>query len=182
VFGVLMVVAFLMRNLVHSSQGRAIISIREDEIAAKTMGIDVAQVRRWPLPLGRSLPAGGRVVCPSVRFPAPSTFNVIKGFDPLIIIVFGGWAVSRHDSGVIRLCRHDRGSARGAAKDMDPSWRLVIYAIMLLAMMLLRQQGLLGRTEWLWLRAPLPPARDIPVPDRSSPDGSSPSARKEGQA
>jgi branched-chain amino acid transport system permease protein len=45
-------------------------------------------------------------------------------------------------------------------------WRFVIYPVLLLVVMLLRQQGLLGTNEWGWLRAPLPPERDIPVPAR----------------
>ncbi len=184
VFGVLVVVTFLMRNLVHSSQGRAIISIREDEIAAKTMGIDVAQVKAVAFTIGAFFAGlAGGLYAHLYGFLHPSTFNVIKGFDPLIIIVFGGLGSI---TGTILASFVFAGMIEGLRvalpKDMDPSWRFVIYAIMLLAMMLLRQQGLLGRTEWLWLRAPLPPARDIPVPDRSSPDGSSPSARKEGQA
>jgi hypothetical protein len=39
---------------------------------------------------------------------------------------------------------------------------------LLLLIMLLRPQGLLGTKEWGWLRAPLPPIRDIPTPDRVS--------------
>jgi len=50
-------------------------------------------------------------------------------------------------------------------------WRFVIYPIILLLVMLLRQQGLMGTNEWGWLRAPLPPERDIPVPDRTAPKG-----------
>jgi len=46
-------------------------------------------------------------------------------------------------------------------------WRFVIYPIILLLIMLLRPQGLMGTAEWGWLRAPLPPERDIPVPNHS---------------
>jgi branched-chain amino acid transport system permease protein len=38
-------------------------------------------------------------------------------------------------------------------------WRFVIYPIILLLIMLLRQQGLLGTAEWGWLRPPAPPRR-----------------------
>jgi len=37
--------------------------------------------------------------------------------------------------------------------------------------MLLRQQGLLGTNEWGWLKAPLPPERDIPVPAQAAVEG-----------
>lgn len=184
VFGSLVVVTILMRNLVHSSQGRAIISIREDEIAAKTMGIDIAQVKAVAFTIGAFFAGlAGGLYAHLYGFLHPSTFNVIKGFDPLIIIVFGGLGSI---TGTILASFLFAGMMEGLRvllpQDMDPVWRFVFYAILLLGMMLLRQQGLLGRTEWLWLKAPLPPVRDIPVPDRSDPSGSAPSARKEGQA
>jgi branched-chain amino acid transport system permease protein len=45
VFLALILVVVIMRNLLHSSYGRAIVSVREDEIAAKAMGIDVAEYK-----------------------------------------------------------------------------------------------------------------------------------------
>ena len=39
-------------------------------------------------------------------------------------------------------------------------WRFVLYPLMLLVVMLLRQQGLLGTKEWGWFAAPRPPARE----------------------
>ncbi len=39
VFVFLLIVVGITRNLLHSSYGRAIVSVREDEIAAKAMGI-----------------------------------------------------------------------------------------------------------------------------------------------
>jgi branched-chain amino acid transport system permease protein len=38
-------------------------------------------------------------------------------------------------------------------------WRFVIYPILLLVIMLLRQEGLLGTREWGWLQAPSPSER-----------------------
>ena len=46
-----------MRNLVHSSTGRSILSVREDETAAKVMGIDVAETKLLAFVIG-SLFAG----------------------------------------------------------------------------------------------------------------------------
>ncbi len=47
----------LVRNLLHSSYGRAIVSIREDETAATAMGIDVANYKTLTFVIG-SLFAG----------------------------------------------------------------------------------------------------------------------------
>jgi len=81
----------ITRNLLHSSYGRAIVSVREDEIAAKAMGIDVAEYKILTFVIG-SLFAGlaGGLYAHINGFLHPSTFNFIKSFDPMIIIVLGG--------------------------------------------------------------------------------------------
>ncbi len=86
-----MIVVLITRNLLHSSYGRAIISVREDEIAAKAMGIDVANLqdphlRHW-LSVRR---IGGGLYAHINGFLHPNTFNFINSFDPMIVIVFGG--------------------------------------------------------------------------------------------
>ncbi len=93
VFLFLFIVVLVMRNLLHSSYGRAIVSVREDEIAAKAMGIDVAEYKILTFVIG-SLFAGlaGGLYAHINGFLHPNTFNFIKSFDPMIIIVLGGWA------------------------------------------------------------------------------------------
>lgn len=168
VFGALLIVLFIMRHLVHSSYGRAIVSVREDEIAAKTMGIDVAQLKATAFAIGAFFAGvAGGLYAHLFGFLHPSTFNFIKGFDPLIIIVFGGLGSMTGTilaSGIFALLLE---GLRVLLPQGFEDWRFVIYPIILLLIMLLRQQGLLGTTEWGWLRAPLPPERDIPVPERA---------------
>jgi branched-chain amino acid transport system permease protein len=91
VFLALFIVVIIMRNLLHSSYGRAIVSVREDEIAAKAMGVDVAEYKILSFVIG-SLFAGlaGGLYAHINGFLHPSTFNFIKSFDPMIIIVLGG--------------------------------------------------------------------------------------------
>jgi branched-chain amino acid transport system permease protein len=101
----------------------------------------------------------------------PSTFNVVKGFDPLIIIVLGGLGSM---TGTVLASFLFALMIEGLRVLLPPGfedWRFVVYPIFLLLIMLLRKQGLLGRTEWGWLRAPLPAARDIPVPECPALDG-----------
>jgi len=169
VFGALFIVVFIMRQLVHSSYGRAIISVREDEIAAKTMGIDVAQLKATAFAMGGFFAGiAGGLYAHLFGFLHPSTFNFIKGFDPLIIVVFGGLGSMTGTilaSAIFALLIE---GLRVLLPRGFEDWRFVIYPIILLLIMLLRQQGLLGTTEWGWLRAPLPPERDIPTPDRAA--------------
>lgn len=160
VFGCLVLAVVLVRNLIHSSQGRAIISVREDEMAAKTMGIDVVQMKAIAFAVGGFLAGlAGGLYAHLYGFLHPSTFNVVKGFDPLIIIVFGGLGSMTGTvvaSGLFVLVIE---ALRVVLPQGFEDWRFVIFPIMLLLVMLLRQQGLLGTREWGWLRAPLPAKR-----------------------
>jgi branched-chain amino acid transport system permease protein len=160
VFGVLVVVAVVMRNLVHSSAGRAIISVREDEIAAKAMGIDIAQHKATAFAFGAFFAGlAGGLYAHLMSFLHPSTFNVVKGFDPLIIIVFGGLGSMTGtlvaSVGFAMLIEGLRVLLPQGFED----WRFVLYPLMLLVVMLLRQQGLLGTKEWGWFAAPRPEPR-----------------------
>ena len=172
VFGALVISVVAMRNLVWSSHGRAIMSVREDEVAAKTMGIDVTQAKATAFAIGGFLAGlAGGLYAHLYSFLHPSSFYLTKGFDPLIIIVFGGLGSMTGTlvgSAVFALV------IEGLRVVLPPGfedWRFVVYPILLLLIMLLRQQGLLGTAEWGWLRAPLPPERDIPAPDRTAREG-----------
>ncbi len=168
VFGALVVSVVIMRNLIRSSQGRAVMSVREDEIAAKTMGIDVVQLKALAFAVGGFFSGlAGGLYAHLYGFLHPSTFNMIKGFDPLIIIVFGGLGSMTGTLVASVLFTLIIEGLRVVLPQGFEDWRFVIYPILLLLIMLLRQKGLLGTAEWGWLRAPLPPERDIPVPDRT---------------
>jgi len=160
VFGVLVLAMIVMRNLVHSSAGRAIVSVREDEIAAQTTGIDVAQSKAMAFAFGAFFAGvAGGLYAHLMSFLHPSTFNVVKGFDPLIIIVFGGLGSMTGtlvaSAGFAVLIEGLRVVLPQGFED----WRFVLYPLMLLLVMLLRQQGLLGTKEWGWFAAPRPQPR-----------------------
>jgi branched-chain amino acid transport system permease protein len=146
-FAFLVVTVVVMRNLLQSSTGRAIVSIRENEIAAKAMGIDTTRYKNLAFVVG-SFFAGLAGALYAHRYPTlhPTAFHFVKSFDPLIIVVFGGlgsitgtvvaafaWAISLEG---LRLL----------PQGME-LWRFVIYPLLLLLVMLLRPQGLFGGIE-----------------------------------
>jgi branched-chain amino acid transport system permease protein len=155
----LVVVLIITRNLLHSSHGRALISVREDEIAAKAMGINVAQQKTITFVLG-SLFAGlaGGLYAHINGFLHPNTFNFIKSFDPMIIIVFGGLgSVSGTVLASFTWALVLEGFLRLFLPEGFETWRFVVYPLLLLVMMLLRPQGLFGGFEFPYLRQLLPP-------------------------
>ncbi|MFO7916896.1 MAG: branched-chain amino acid ABC transporter permease [Anaerolineae bacterium] len=165
VFIALVATIVIMRNLIYSSHGRAVVSVREDEVAARTMGIRVTRWKALSFAFGGFFAGiAGGLYAHLYGFLHPSSFNVVKGFDPLIIIVFGGLGSMTGTlvaSGLFALIIE---GLRVVLPDGFEDWRFVIYPILLLLIMLLRQEGLLGTSEWGWLKAPAPPERPSATP------------------
>jgi branched-chain amino acid transport system permease protein len=155
----LLLIIVVTRNLIHSSTGRAIMSVREDETASKVMGIDVAHYKLLPFVIGSLFAGiGGGVYAHFIGFLSPGTFDFLVGFNPLIIVVFGGLGSMSGTiaasfgwifflEGLLRVILGQMGTEA-------PTWRFVLYPIALLLLMLVRPQGLLGSKEWGFFRAP----------------------------
>ena len=147
----------IMRNLIYSSTGRAIMAVREDETAGKAMGVDVAHYKLLSFVIGSLFAGlGGGIYAHYMGFLSPGTFDFIIGFNPLIIIVFGGLGSMTGTiaasfgwlfflEGLLRVLLGQLGTEA-------PTWRYVLYPITLLLLMLLRPQGLLGNIEWGFLK------------------------------
>jgi branched-chain amino acid transport system permease protein len=156
-------IIILTRNLLLSSHGRAIISIREDEIAAKAMGIDIAYFKNLTFVLG-SFYAGlaGALYAHVAGFLHPNTFNFIKSFDPMIIVVFGGLGSVTGTVGAAFLWSLVlEGFLRLWLPQGFETWRFVVYPLLLLVMMLLKPKGLFGGYEIPFIKAALPPLKII---------------------
>ncbi|HLO28205.1 MAG TPA: branched-chain amino acid ABC transporter permease [Anaerolineales bacterium] len=161
VFFFLVLVVILVRNLLRSSYGRAVISVREDEIAAKAMGIDVAEYKIIAFVLGSFLAGlAGGLYAHINGFLHPDTFNFIKSFDPMIIIVFGGLgSISGTVFAAFAWALVLEGALRIFLPQGFETWRFVVYPLLLLIVMLLRPKGIFGDFEIPFLRQVLPKAR-----------------------
>ncbi|MEW6180871.1 MAG: branched-chain amino acid ABC transporter permease [Chloroflexota bacterium] len=170
-FFFMMAVIIIMRNLIQSSTGRAIISVREDEVAAKAMGIDVAGSKLLAFVVGSFFAGiGGAVYAHFIGFLSPGTFGFLQSFNPLIIVVFGGLGSMTGTiaasfgwifflEGLLRVLLSQMGTEA-------PTWRFVLYPITLLLLMLIRPQGLLGNLEWGFLKQKDVLPREKPLADK----------------
>jgi branched-chain amino acid transport system permease protein len=154
----LILVIVIIRNFIRSSTGRATLAVREDEIAAKAMGIDVASNKLLAFVVGSFVAGiGGGIYAHYMGFLSPASFDFIAGFNPLIIVVFGGLGSMTGTiaasfgwifflEGFLRVLLGQMGTDA-------PSWRFVLYPITLLLLMLVRPKGLLGTVEWGFFKA-----------------------------
>lgn len=163
-FTFLLMIIIIMRNIVRSSTGRSILSVREDEIAARSMGIDVAGTKLMAFVIGSLFAGiGGGVYAHFIGFLSPGAFDFLVGFNPLIIVVFGGLGsmtgTVAASFGWIFFLEGMLREILGKISTDAPSWRYVLYPITLLLLMLIRPQGLLGKVEWGFLKRAVIPVR-----------------------
>ena len=159
-FFFLLLVSIIMRNLLNSSTGRTIMAVREDEIAAKAMGVDIANTKLMAFVVGSLFAGfGGAIYAHFIGFLSPGTFTFLISFNPMIIVVFGGLgSMTGTITAAFGWIFFLEGLLRVALSQMGtdaPTWRFVLYPITLLLMMLIRPQGLLGTVEWGFLKPKL---------------------------
>ena len=130
-------------NFLLSSYGRAIISIREDEIAAASNGIPVFFYKMFSFTISAFLAGiAGGLYAPFFGYLNPTMFTFLKSVDFLIIVVLGGMGSITGTIIASYVLTYLQEFLR-FLKD----YRLVIYPFILIFIMLFRPKGLLGRSE-----------------------------------
>ncbi|HLI28042.1 MAG TPA: branched-chain amino acid ABC transporter permease [Chloroflexota bacterium] len=149
-----------MLRLYDSRLGRAWVAMREDEIAAASMGIDLVQTKLLAFGLGASFAGfAGAMFASIFQFIAPSTFDfsisiivlamvILGGMGNIWGVLAGGLVVGLFDRGItaqLSVWLRDLGLALGlpwlAQVDLSRS-RLLMFGLALVLMMLLRPEGL----------------------------------------
>jgi branched-chain amino acid transport system permease protein len=136
----LVLVIIILNNLINSSPGRAIISIREDEIAANAMGINVFYFKIFAFTLSAFIAGlGGGIYAPFFGYLNPNMFNFQKSVEFLIIVVLGGMG---NITGTV-LAGFGLTYLQEILRFLK-DYRLVIYPLILVLMMLFQPAGLMG--------------------------------------
>jgi branched-chain amino acid transport system permease protein len=131
-------------NYIKSSPGRATISIREDEIAAESMGVNTTLYKVIAFIIGAATASiAGSLYGTFFSVINPSDFTFQRSVDILIIVVFGGIGsvtgtfVAAVVLGILNTSLQSFGEMR-----------MIIYALALIAIMVFRPGGLLGNKEF----------------------------------
>lgn len=147
---VLVITCFRMLKSYH---GRALLSIREDEIAAESIGINITAYKVKAF-IFSSFFAGiaGGLFAHFLAYLNPSSFTFIKSFEAIIIVILGGMG-SITGSVVAAVITTILPEALRPLQEITKiDFRMVIYSLLLIALMLTRPAGLLGQKEFydLW--------------------------------
>ena len=143
IFLIAILTIVIVYNIVNSAFGRALISIREDEIAAEAMGVNTTRYKVMAFVISSALAgAGGVLLAHFDGYLNPKSFEFIKSFEILIMIILGGLgSIVGSVLGAILLTILPE-ALRGFAQ-----YRMVIYSLLLIVLMITRPQGLLGTTD-----------------------------------
>jgi branched-chain amino acid transport system permease protein len=175
-FWILTVVALMVAlawRIKFSGWGRALRALREDEIASAAVGVDPTRykVTSFVLAAVGAGVAGGLLAMmrdgtPSVQ---PDTFNFQASFDAITMVILGGSGsvTGAMLGGIfvtlsIKAIEYGQGSSfvqdlRRHAEWLDlNALRMMLYSALLIALMILRPEGLLGERELFQSRAKRP--------------------------
>ena len=142
-FFAMVVTIFFIKNFINSSHGRACISIRENEIAAEAMGVDTTKYKVLAFTIGAAFAGvAGGLFSHYFYIAHPASFTFMKSFDILTMVVLGGMgSITGSITAAILL------TFISAALASYPEWRMVIYSLLLIVLMIYRPQGLFGNKE-----------------------------------
>src|SRR6267378_833563 len=156
----------IVYNIVHSDIGRALVSIREDELAAEAMGINTTYYKVLAFVISSALAGmAGVLFGHYTSFLSTNDFQFIRSFEIIIMIVLGGMgSLTGSVFGAIVITIMPE-LLRKLPGDFS-RYRLVVYSALLILIMLTRPQGILGTREFSlsWLkRARRRPEGDKPT-------------------
>lgn len=137
------VVIFFTYQYVHSQHGRLALSIREQEVAAELIGVNVTKEKMKSLMISAFLcSVSGGMTAFYYTYMTPNTFSAEVSNNMLSAVVFGGMGSISGPVIASAILTAIPEVLRAVAR-----WRLVIYGLLMVVVMLFRPEGLLGNRE-----------------------------------
>ena len=144
--------------LINSTYGRAFMAIRDDEIAAEAMGINLAKHKRMAFVISSFFAgiSGGLLA----MFQATVSANIFKAamtYEILLIVVIGGiGSISGSCIGAFLFyacCEwwmrflDDPANNIGGLNIMRGGFRMVVFSVVIMLVVLFRREGIMGSHE-----------------------------------
>ena len=134
----------IISNFINSSHGRACISVREDEIAAEAVGINTTKYKVLAFIIGAFFAGiAGALYASYFYYIKPDLFGFLKSIDILVIVVLGGMgSISGSILAAILLV------IISTYLQSFAEFRMIIYSVILVLIMIFKPQGLMGSSEF----------------------------------
>ena len=137
VFIVTVITILVISNIVDSRHGRAVCSVRDNYIAAESIGVHVSRFKIMAFVVSAFFAGvAGVLYAHNVGIIKPTTFDYNKSIEILVIVVLGGMGSIRGSIIAAVILTILPEMLRGA-----DNLRMLLYSIVLIAMMLFNQSG-----------------------------------------
>ena len=147
--------------LINSSYGRALKAIRDDEIAAEAMGVNLFKHKQMSFIISSFFAGvGGALLAMFQSSVASTPFTSNMTYELLLIVVIGGiGSVTGSILGAFLFVASsewwlrglDAGSFLGIEADfMRPGFRKVVFAVIIMGIVLFYSRGIMGTKEFSW--------------------------------
>lgn len=137
-FGVAAITVFVVWGLLNSTYGRGFLAVADDEVAAEAMGLNTTRYKITAFAVGSFFAgAAGGLYAHLKGYISPTGFDFNKSIEIVVMVILGG--MGRH-VGVILAAILLTLVQEPLRKLGD--WRMILYALLLIGLMLTRPQGL----------------------------------------
>lgn len=140
----------LLRHLANSRMGRALEAIREDEIAAGSMGINVTKYKVCSFAIGAAVAGvAGSLQAGFSLSVTPGTYTFMVSVMVLCMVVLGGmgnFLASILGAFIIQLISYFPQLV-GISSSFPAQFKQILFGLILVLMMIYRPQGILGRSR-----------------------------------
>lgn len=140
-------VVILLVHFLHSKHGRSCVAIRENETAALAMGIHVARYKVLAMGISCALAGlAGALLGHYMNYLQPAMFSSVKSNELLIMVIMGGFG-SLTGSIISTLILVPLPEFLRAGGNIQ-EWRMVIYGLLVVLIILFKPTGLMGYREF----------------------------------
>jgi branched-chain amino acid transport system permease protein len=139
-FLIVAVIIFGITNLMRSTYGRGFIAVKDDEIAAESMGINTTRFKVTAFIIGAFFAGvAGGLYSHFLQYINPEDFNFLRSIEIVAMVILGGMGSTL---GVV-IAAIVLTLLPELLRDVQ-QYRMIVYALLLIIMMILRPQGLFG--------------------------------------
>ncbi len=145
VFIVLIVVVFLLFRFIKSKQGRNCIAVREDELAAESIGTNVFRYKMLAMGISCVLCGlSGGLLAHYMHYLNPTMFNTIMSDQLVMTVILGGCgSISGTIIASLVLVPLPEILRFGSVQE----WRMFFYGLLVVLVIIFRPAGLMGTKE-----------------------------------
>lgn len=148
VYTFVVITVFFSWRIINSSYGRSFLSVREDEIAAESVGVPTTKSKVKAFVIGAFFSGlAGGLFAHDLQYLNPPIFDFNRSFEIIIMVVLGGMGSISGAVIAAVILTVLKEALRPLQEITGVDLRMVIYSLMLIVLMLSRPSGLLGKNE-----------------------------------